>query len=51
MPLYDYRCLDCNDKFEVLVKNSLEEVICPNCGSKNVKNLYLLLVLQLQAQS
>ncbi|MGC8890059.1 MAG: FmdB family zinc ribbon protein [bacterium] len=41
MPLYDYRCLDCNDKFEVLVKNSLEEVICPNCGSKNVKKTYI----------
>jgi putative FmdB family regulatory protein len=39
LPLYEYRCLDCNSKFEVLSKSLSEEVVCEKCGSKNVKRL------------
>ncbi|MGC8972273.1 MAG: FmdB family zinc ribbon protein [bacterium] len=39
MPLYEYRCLDCNSRFEVLSKELLEEVVCEKCGSKNTKRL------------
>lgn len=34
MPLYDYRCLNCNVQFEAM--NSIEdrlEQACPSCGS------------------
>lgn len=41
MPIFEYKCNDCNKKFEVLHKSSanLEEVICPDCQSKNHKKL------------
>jgi putative FmdB family regulatory protein len=40
MPLYDYKCSDCNKEFEVLVKNSNEKVDCTECGSSNIKRVY-----------
>ncbi len=41
MPIFEYKCNDCNKKFEVLHKSSanLEEVVCPDCQSKNHKKL------------
>jgi len=41
MPLFEYRCQDCNTKFEVLHKSSVnqEEVSCPECKSSNNKKL------------
>ncbi len=41
MPIFEYKCNDCNKKFDVLHKSStnLEEVICPDCQSKNSKKL------------
>lgn len=39
MPLYEYRCLECDSRFEVLIKDLSEEVFCENCGSKNIKRL------------
>lgn len=41
MPLYEYRCIECNEKFEKLVRSTLAEaeVCCPNCGSSSVKRL------------
>ncbi len=35
MPLYDYRCSDCNKTFELLIKLS-ESPVCPQCGSQNL---------------
>jgi putative FmdB family regulatory protein len=42
MPVYEYKCSECNNKFEVLHKSStiLEEVHCPACDSKNNKKLF-----------
>ena len=40
MPIYEYRCKDCDHKFEKLQmasKNSDPE--CPNCESEDVKRL------------
>ncbi|HHV81490.1 MAG TPA: zinc ribbon domain-containing protein [bacterium] len=39
MPLYDYKCLNCDATFEVLIKSPDEDVFCESCGSKNVKRL------------
>jgi putative FmdB family regulatory protein len=40
MPLYEFRCQQCNEPFEALLTSSsaaaLDEVKCPKCGSKNV---------------
>lgn len=35
MPLYEFNCLDCSDKFEELVSSSDTVVKCPKCGSVN----------------
>jgi putative FmdB family regulatory protein len=40
MPLYKYRCSDCQEEFEELVSFSQsEEVVCPKCGSHNTRKL------------
>lgn len=34
MPLYEYRCLQCDHRFEVIQKFSDPELaVCPQCGS------------------
>jgi len=37
MPIYDYKCSECGNKFEILVMNKKEEIICPACESSNIK--------------
>lgn len=41
MPIFEYKCNDCGKKFDILHKSStnLEEVICPECQSKNSQKL------------
>lgn len=41
MPIFEYQCKDCKSKFEILHKGSSseEEVLCPECHSKNSKKL------------
>ena len=35
MPLYDYACLDCGERFEALVLRNSDPAACPRChGSK-----------------
>ncbi len=38
MPNYEYRCLDCNARFEIFMSYSeygKRQVICPKCASEN----------------
>ncbi len=35
MPLYEYECLGCIKKFDYLVRNENEEIICPHCNKNN----------------
>ena len=39
MPIYEYRCEDCGEPFEVFVRSVSKEaeVACPSCGSETVK--------------
>ncbi len=39
MPLYDFKCNECNKKFETLLTSSsqISEVTCPACQSKNIQ--------------
>lgn len=39
MPIYEFRCSECNALFEKIVMGSAdtEEVVCDRCGSKKVK--------------
>jgi putative FmdB family regulatory protein len=41
MPIYEYRCQDCGEKFEKLVRSSTDpaDLICPNCGSKQAEKV------------
>jgi len=41
MPIYEFKCLKCNQKFERLIFSSISpEVACPVCGSKEVEKEY-----------
>lgn len=40
MPIYDYKCCECGKKFEILVMNKNEEIICPACESDNLKKTF-----------
>jgi putative FmdB family regulatory protein len=34
MPIFDFDCDDCGNKFESIEKFNVKTVICPNCGEK-----------------
>lgn len=36
MPIYEYVCQDCGEKYEKLVRSSTAKVtlVCPSCGSE-----------------
>jgi putative FmdB family regulatory protein len=42
MPIYEYRCESCGDKFEKLVRRSEDalEAGCPACGEKRLQQEY-----------
>jgi len=42
MPIYEYRCQDCGEKFEKLIRSNSDqtELICPNCGGKQTEKLF-----------
>jgi putative FmdB family regulatory protein len=41
MPVYDYRCTECNSLYDVYHKGReiKEDVICPSCGSTHHKKM------------
>ena len=39
MPIYEYRCEDCDKPFETLVRAFREEVTCPGCDGASVERL------------
>jgi putative FmdB family regulatory protein len=36
MPIFEYRCDDCDTKFEKLVRRGDEKVLCPQCGESHL---------------
>ncbi|MEA2013568.1 MAG: zinc ribbon domain-containing protein [Verrucomicrobiota bacterium] len=40
MPIFEYRCTECGEKFEKMVKNSNVTLICKKCGSDKLKKLF-----------
>ena len=34
MPIYEYICEDCDTRFERIVLNKQQEIVCPQCASK-----------------
>ena len=44
MPIYEYRCKECDEKFDVFVRSAAQKdaPTCPKCGSQKVqKNISL----------
>lgn len=41
MPIYEFHCGRCEERFEELVRNleQAREVVCPECGSEDVERL------------
>jgi putative FmdB family regulatory protein len=39
MPIYEYKCKICGQKFEVLVYSDGEKIICDKCGSEDSERL------------
>ncbi len=39
MPIYEYRCAECGEKFELFVRSAARQTvpICPRCGSPKVQ--------------
>jgi putative FmdB family regulatory protein len=40
MPIYEYRCLECGETSEMLLRSGNESIECPSCGSKNLEKLF-----------
>ncbi len=42
MPVFEYKCSECNEKFEKLHKSSSQkdDISCPKCNSTNNKKLF-----------
>ena len=46
MPIYEFRCLDCDERFEVVEsfaeheEHKPDEATCPKCGKDNVERLW-----------
>ena len=42
MPLYEYRCGDCGNTFEILrrMKDADDQMECPKCGSSKVERQF-----------
>ncbi len=38
MPIYEYRCRDCDATFEALVRDDVA-VFCPHCGGSSLEKL------------
>jgi putative FmdB family regulatory protein len=39
MPIYEFRCKSCKKIFEELVRSRDQEIVCPECKSREVEKL------------
>jgi len=42
MPIYTYKCKDCGEEFDLLVRivAESEKLVCKKCSSENLKRIY-----------
>ena len=41
MPIYEYRCDNCNRRISILVRNSSDSLVaCPSCGGTDLNRLF-----------
>ena len=46
MPIYEYRCADCDRHFERYVATTAGAASCPSCGSGSVKRMLSLFAMK-----
>jgi putative FmdB family regulatory protein len=39
MPLYEYKCVACGNRFELLILRQSQTPACPSCSSESVEQL------------
>ena len=39
MPIFEYRCRECGEKFEAIVNSANSRTVCKHCGSKKLDQL------------
>jgi putative FmdB family regulatory protein len=39
MPIYEYRCASCSERFEELVRRPDDAIACPECGGVEAERL------------
>lgn len=41
MPIYEFKCQDCEETFEslVLIASAVDSVVCKHCGSGDIKKI------------
>jgi len=39
MPIYEFKCLDCEKEFEAVLFKSDEQIPCPHCQGNKLKRL------------
>jgi len=42
MPIYEYQCTQCGEKFEEVqsISEDSSKLVCPKCGSQNPRRLF-----------
>lgn len=40
MPLYEYECKTCDQTIELLVRNSSDRPVCPQCGQTELAKVF-----------
>ncbi len=40
MPIFEYLCEDCGNKFEKLVRNGANGINCPSCGQEHLRQQF-----------
>jgi putative FmdB family regulatory protein len=40
VPIYEYRCAECEEQFEELVQATAAAPRCPRCGSEKIVRLF-----------
>lgn len=52
MPIFEFECKACSNKFDLMIANKdKESVKCPQCGSKEIKQLLSLFATSSKASS
>jgi len=51
MPVYEYRCKNCNREFERFLKRSDKKVVCPHCGSEELEKLFSAFGMQVKGET